>query len=178
MQKFMIHPNSRILLNAWRKMVINPKSIITEDGKPEYSDLLSQLFILTRTSEDIWIFSKAGDTIKYLCNRELEEQDFLSLWSGHDRVIATALIESALSESEAGIIRAAGKSLRGLRCDVEILLAPFESRNGLKILGLYQPLGGEAMLRGQHIWKHSITSLQMPHSQVQRPHIRLVASND
>jgi len=173
-----IHPHTRILLDAWRRMAANPDQIATGPQASAYPELLDCLFVLTKTSEGLWVFSNAGDSINRVVGRELEGHDFQSLWSGNDRRIMSALIETTSQEGEPSIVRLAGETLQGYRCDIEVSLAPLKSRSGFKMLGLYQSLGGEAMLRGRSIWRHRILSLRMPDRRTRTPRIRLVASND
>ena len=178
MQLSTVHPNTRLLLDAWRRMAANPDQIAHGPQASAHPNLIDHLFVLSRTNDGAWVFSNAGSAIGRLLGRELEDHDFQSLWSGNDRRIMAAVIESTTQESEPSLVRLSGESLRGYRCDIEISLAPLKSRAGPKILGLYQTLGGEAMLRGRTIWRHRILSLRMPDQRDAEPHIRLVASND
>ena len=173
-----IHPNTRTLLDAWRRMAANPAELVHGPKASEYPSLIDRLFVLRRTPEGAWVFSNAGSALSRLLGRELEDHDFLSLWSGNDRLISAAIIEATAKESEPSVIRSAGESLRGYRCDIEIPLAPLSGPSGLRMLGLYQSLSGEAMLRDRTIWKHRITSVQMPDKRSVEPRIKLVASND
>ena len=178
MQERMMHPNTRILLDAWRRMAANPDQLADGPQASEYTGLIDRLFVLRQTPEGAWVFSNSGGALNRLLGRELEDHDFLSLWSGHDRLIMSALIQSTAAEREPSIVRLAGETLRNYRCDIELPLAPLQGPTGLRMLGLYQSLGGEAMLRGRTIWKHRIISLQMPEKRIEEPHIKLVASND
>lgn len=178
MQLSTVHPNTRLLLDAWRRMAVNPDQIAHGPQASAHPNLIEHLFVLSRTSDGAWVFSNAGSAMSRLLGRELEDHDFQSLWSGIDRLIMAALIETTAREGEPSLVRLSGESLRGYRCDIEISLAPLKSRAGPKILGLYQTLGGEAMLRGRTIWRHRIRSLKMPDQRESEPRIRLVASND
>lgn len=178
MQDRMIHPNTRVLLDAWRRMAANPNEVAQGPRANEYPNLIDRLFVLHRTEEGAWIFSNSGGAVNRLIGREMDDHDFLSLWTGNDRVIVSALIESTAATGEPSIVRMTGESLRGHRCDLEMALAPLNGRSGVRILGLYQSLGGEAMLRGRTIWKHVVNSVQMPVKRNAEPRIKLVANND
>lgn len=173
-----IHPNTRILLEAWRRMAVNPDELVEGPRASDYPNLIDRLFVLRRTAEDAWVFTNTGSALNRLLGRELEGHDFLSLWSGNERLMVSALVQSTASASEPSIIRLSGESLRGYRCDLEMPLAPLTSKSGMRMLGLYQSLGGEAMLHGRTIWKHNLTSIQMPTRRAPEPRIKLVASND
>ena len=178
MQLSTIHPNTRLLLDAWRRMAANPDQIAHGPQVNAHPNLIENLFVLSRTDDGAWVFSNAGSAMSRLLGRELEDHDFQTLWSGNDRWMMAALIDTTAFEGEPSLVRLSGESLRGYRCDIEISLAPLQSRAGPKILGLYQTLGGEPMLRGRTIWRHRIQSLRMPDQRNAEPRIRLVASND
>ena len=178
MQQRMMHPNTRILLDAWRRMAAEPDQLDQGPQASEYPSLLDRLFVLRQASDGTWVFSNNGSALERLIGRELGDQDFLGLWSGNDRMIVSALLESTSAIGEPAIIRMAGETLRGNRCDMEMPLTPLNGRSGMRILGLYQSLGGEAMLQGRTIWRHRITSLRMPERREPEPRIRLVARND
>lgn len=178
MQLSTMHPNTRLLVDAWRRMAANPDQVAHGPQASEHLSLIDRLFVLNKTADDAWVFSNAGRAMSQLLGRELEDHDFQSLWTGQDRIIMAALVNAVSREGEPSLIRLHGESLRGFRCDVEVTLAPLNNRAGNKILGLYQTLGGEAMLRGQAIWRHRIQSLNMPVQRSREPRIRLVASND
>ena len=174
----LMHPNSRILLDAWRRMAAHPDQLADGPQARDYPGLIDRLFVLRRTEDGTWVFSVAGDALSRLMGRALEEHDFLALWTGHDRLIAAATLESAFQLGEPGLIRLRGETLRGRRCDIEMPLAPLAAPSRPRMLGLYQSLGGEAMLKGRTIWRHRITSLVMPDQRLEEPRIKLVASND
>ena len=178
MQQSTLHPNTRLLLDAWRRMAANPEQIAHGPQASAHPNLIDRLFVLNRTDDGTWVFANAGSAMSHLIGRELEHHDFQSLWSGNDRIIMAALMETTSREGEPSLVRLTGESLRGYRCDIEISLAPLQSRAGPKILGLYQTLGGEAMLHGRTIWRHRIQSLKMPDQRNREPRIRLVANND
>lgn len=174
----MIHPNTRVLLAAWRRMAVNPGDMAQGPQASDYPNLLDRLFVLRRAPEGTWVFTNSGGSINRLLGREVEDHDFVSLWSGNDRLIISALLDSTASTNAPSIVRTSGESLHGYRCDIEIPLAPLDGPSGQRMLGLYQSLGGEGMLRGRTVWRHAIKSVQMPVNRVDEPRIKLVASND
>jgi len=174
----MIHPNTRILLEAWRRMSVNPDEMAQGPQASDYPHLIDRLFVLRRTPDGVWVFSNSGGALQKMLGREMEDHDFLSLWSGNERLMMSALIESTSNAAEPSVVRMSGETLRGNRCDLEMPLAPLTGKSGIRMLGLYQSLGGEAMLHGRTIWRHTITSIQMPVKRVSEPRIQLVASND
>ena len=111
------------------------------------------------------------------------EHDFLQLWSGPDREMMAHFMEAVRFDGAPGIIRGRGETLTGQRVEVEITLMPLV-RPGTgahgdtpRLLGLYQTLGGEPMLKGRPIWRHRISMLVPPDTHSAGPQLRLVTSN-
>jgi len=175
-----LHPNTRILMDAWRRMTASPDQLSIGPQASDYPGLVSRLFVIHRTGDGAWIFSVAGEAVSSLLGRELSDHDFLSLWSGHDRLIVSSMLEAIATESEPAVVRARGETLHGKRCNVEIPLAPLAGSavRRSRILGLYQTLGGEPMLEGRHVWRHRLTDISMPDAKMSDAGLRLVASND
>lgn len=176
-----LHPNSRAMLTAWRSLSAHRGAAAVHDPMVEdCRGLLGRLFVLNRVEPGVWIFRNAGERLSALLGRELLDQDFLSLWQGPDRIIATGIMAAIETALNPAILRARGETLTGRRVEVEIPLAPLEGQGGRiqRVLGLYQALGGEAMLEGRPIVRHHLCALSTPDVPVTMPKLRLVASND
>ena len=175
-----MHTNTKAMLQAWKRMNNSGHS---EHGGPsadDYPGLLGRLFVIEQVRTGVVNFRIAGETLSPLLGRDLIGTNFLDLWSGTDRKLASALLDSILQDSRPGVIRMSGKTHHGRQLDIEIAIAPLEQRvnGGKRFLCLYQTLGGEAMLKNQPIATHKIKSLFPPESTSEparkRSHLRLV----
>ena len=142
MQDRSIHPNTRILIDAWRRMSRGPDTNAVDDPRvAEHPDLITQLFVVQHGKDDGWRFRTAGQ----------------------------------------GLSGGRGETLAGQRVEVEITLMPLVRPGGQtdtpRLLGLYQTLGGEPMLKGRPIWRHRISMLVPPDTRIEGPQLRLVATN-
>ena len=174
-----VHPHTRAILNAWRRLSTDE---IGQEGDPkvdDFPDLLGSLFVLKRADPGIWPFANAGKDLTRFVGRELLDQDFLKLWRGRDLDLISAQLDAVRFGSAPGIIRGRGETLSGQCVELEIALAPLRTGGGTdKILGLYQVLGGEGLLAGRPIWRHSISAIYPPFVAREEPQLRLVASNE
>ncbi|CUS56645.1 PAS domain-containing protein [Hyphomonas sp. KY3] len=177
-----IHPNTRIMLEAWKRMSVNPAS--EEDRTPranDHPDLITNIFMIQSTQDGAWIFRTAGDGVSQLLGRTLPNHDFLALWTGPDRSMVSGLLDAVRLDSAPGVIRGSGETLTGQRVEVEITLMPLAQSsvdgNVTRFLGLYQTLGGLPMLKGRPIWRHRLAMLVPPDTRRSEPALKLVASN-
>lgn len=177
-----IHPNTRVLLDAWRRM--NAQSGADEDSSPrvhDHPELVERLFVLQHMKDGAWIFRNAGETLTSLLGRQLTNHNFLHLWTGPDRHMMTAFLEAIRLDGAPGVVRGRGETLTGQRVELEISLMPLsrnvEHPDPYRLLGLYQTLGGEPMLKGRPVWRHRVSMLVPPDTRRQEPRLKLVASN-
>jgi hypothetical protein len=182
MQDRSLHPNTKVLMDAWQRMQSNPQHHAEEGPHTDdHADLIDSLFVLQRADEGLWTFNTAGQTIKSLVGRELVDHNFLQLWTGPDRAMVEAFVEAIRSDGAPGIMRGRGETMTGQRVEIEITLAPLANRSVTpskrRVLGLYQTLGGEPFLKGRPIWRHRVTMLAPPVSGMESPHLKLVANN-
>jgi hypothetical protein len=176
-----IHPNSRVLLDAWRRMNVDPGRHAA--GGPDAKDhpgLIARLFVLESLPEGGWTFGSAGDGISALLGRSVEGMEFLELWSGPDRAMMAAFLEAVRLDGSPGVMRGRGETLTGQRVEIELTFAPLTKTSAKarapRMLGLYQTLGGEAMLKGRPVWRHRISMLVPPDSRANAPALNLVSS--
>ncbi|MEL6474787.1 MAG: PAS domain-containing protein [Pseudomonadota bacterium] len=175
-----LHPNTRSMINAWRRLS-NPTegSAALENAASE--DLVSRLFVLVLTSEGTWTFRHTTETLGALLGKSLPDRNFSEFWSGHDKAIVGGVLESVAREQAPAIIRGRGETLLGRRVDLEISLAPLmrpgDDAPVNRLLGLYQTLGGEPMLEGRPVWRHTITEAYPAPRAASRPGLKIVVSN-
>lgn len=177
------HPNTRTMLEAWRRMDDHQPAPTSGSGMAaaavDATPLIANMFVL-RASEAGWRFRTAGDALTRHFGKSLCEEDFLDLWLGADRGLATSILQSVCAEGNPGLIRARGETLTGRVLSVEIALAPLAPGNGWaqRILGHYQPLGGETFIGARPLWRHTISEVIAPRREIRRSHLRLVSSRD
>lgn len=177
-----LHPNTKVLMDAWRRMKADPKHHAASGPRAnEHAGLIDSLFVLHQEEDASWTFRTAGEAITTLIGRDLTEHNFLHLWTGPDRAMISAFLEAVRMDGAPGLLRGRGETLTGQRVEIEITLAPLQetSDNGAprRLLGLYQTLGGEPLLNGRPVWRHRVSMLAPPDTRTEGPQLRLVASN-
>ncbi|HPF24057.1 MAG TPA: PAS domain-containing protein [Hyphomonas sp.] len=177
-----IHPNTKILLDAWRRMNAHTDPVGSESPRvTDHPGLIDRLFVLEHKRDGAWLFRNAGGSVSSLMGRQLVDHDFLNLWTGPDRPMMSAFLEAVQLDGAPGVIRGRGETLTGQRVELELTLMPLakqsERPDTSRLLGLYQTLGGEPMLKGRPVWRHRISMLVPPDTRVPGPQLKLVASN-
>lgn len=174
-----LHPNTTVMLQAWKRITTSPEDI---DGGPsvdEYPSLLGRLFIIEATRSSAAPFRIAGDELTDILGRNLIGTNFLDLWVGPDRDLVSALLKCIANEDKPGLLRGFGETSVGRRVEIEIAIAPLghHSAGYNRMLCLYQTLGGESMLHDRSVWTHRIRSIVPPEPPRGPANLRLVASN-
>ncbi|MDG1825204.1 MAG: PAS domain-containing protein [Henriciella sp.] len=182
MNRKTLHPNTNTLLSAWERMSASPHESGMGPATSQHTDLVECLFVIERAEDGAWVFRNAGKRISNLLGRELAEHNYLDLWTGHDRAMVDAFLSSVSETRLPGIIRARGETLTGMRIDIELTLAPLSGLQPTtkrpRLLGLYQTLGGDAMLMGRPVWRHRLNAIFPPDVQTEPARLKLVANND
>lgn len=176
-----LHPNTRAMLQAWQRLSASTGTNAAADPLvADHRSMVGLLFVLQREDHDVWTFRSAGQEMSTTMGRELVGQDFGSLWTGADRLMAAGLLNAIETANRPGIIRGRGETLTGKRLELEIPLAPVEGSSGrqLRILGLYQGLGAQGILGGRPIWRHRVSLISAPETPVEPPRLRLVTDNE
>ena len=177
-----IHPNTKVLLDAWRRMNANPAYGATETPRVnDHPELIDRLFVIEHKRDGAWLFRTAGGSLTDLLGRQLTNHDYLNLWTGPDRPMMSAFLEAVQLDGAPGVIRGRGETMTGQRVELEVTLMPLvkqsERGDNFRLLGLYQTLGGEPLLKGRPVWRHRISMLVPPDTRTEAPQLRLVASN-
>ncbi|MEM1150880.1 MAG: PAS domain-containing protein [Pseudomonadota bacterium] len=177
------HPNTRTMLEAWRRMDQTSGDALSHApmmGEP--SALIGNIFVLREAADRSWLFRTAGDALHSYFGKNVCDEDFFDLWLGSDRSLARSVTEAVSAEASPGVIRARGETLTGRILQVEIALAPLPHKpaTARRLLGHYQPLGGEKLIEKRPIWRHAITEIHAPQRQAKpkRGHLHLVSSRD
>ena len=144
------HSNTERLIDYWRsrggegglptRMAVNPA---------DFSDIMSQVFILGRVATGIYPVRLAGGFVAELHQRDLRQQNALTLFRERDRLDLKAALEAGRRRPEP-VVATVDVLTDGPVLPMEILFAPLAAAPGSpeRYLGLYQPLGMVARLRG------------------------------
>lgn len=175
-----VHPNTKSMLLAWRKLAYEPAFTVSARTAPDFPQILGRFFVLQKAEEGVWPFRIAGEGLSHLFARDLREQNILGLFRRDDHDLLKAMLSTVSASDEPALIMAQGETLHRRRVDVEIALAPLDPPGSgtHRVLGLYQTLGGEPMLEGRPIHRHILTTVHLPRSRKSEPRLKLVASND
>lgn len=176
-----IHPNTRVLLDAWRRMQSEPEAHANDGPRlVEHEDLIDRIFVLELMDDRTWLVRTAGEAVTTLVGRRLSNQNFLELWTGPDRIMVSACLDAIRLDGGPGVIRGRGETISGARAELEVTLMPLSAgiagstRN--RMLGLYQTLGSEGALGGQPVFRHRVSMIVPPDTRRIGPKLRLVAS--
>lgn len=173
-----IHPNTRVLLEAWRRMQTEPEGhAVNGPSAAEHEDLIDRIFVLELMDDRAWLVRTAGDAVTSLVGRRLANHNFLDLWSGPDRIMVGACLDAIRVDGGPGVIRGRGETLSGARAELEVTLMPLAAGSRSRMLGLYQTVSSEGALEGQPVFRHRVSMIVPPDTRRVGPKLRLVASN-
>lgn len=177
-----IHPNTRVLLDAWRRMQASPNTHMLEGPDvQDHTTLVDRIFVVEQREDRSWLVRTSGPALNELVGRNLVNRNWLDLWTGPDRTMMSAFLDAIRFDGAPGVVRGRGETLNGERVELEISLMPLSAETGhsprLRMLGLYQTLGDEAALAGRPVFRHRISMLVPPDTRRARPQLRLVANN-
>lgn len=177
-----IHPNTKVMIDAWRRMSADPANhAVGGPNAHEHPGLIGSLFVLQRMDDGAWTFTSAGDEITKLLGRNVTNHDYLSLWSGPDRALMNAFLDAVRLDGAPGVVRGRGETLTGQRVEIELTLMPItrisDRVEPVRMLGLYQTLGGQAMLNGRPVFRHRVSMLVPPTTRTEGPALKLVANH-
>lgn len=177
-----IHPNTRVLLDAWRRMQSEPDAHVFDGPRAaEHEALIDRLIVLELMDDRAWLIRSSGEAVNALVGRSLANQNFTNLWTGPDRVMVSAFLDAVRIDGGPGVIRGRGETLSGQRVELEVTVMPLNAGTSksprTRMLGLYQALGSEAALGGQPVFRHRVSMLVPPDTRQAGPKLKLVASN-
>ena len=176
-----IHPNTRVLLDAWRRMQENPQGHALEGPDVrDHASLVERIFVIERREDLSWLVRTSGPA-STPSSTNLVNRNWLDLWTGPDRAMMAAFLEGIRFDGAPGGVRGRGETLNAERVELEIALMPLTAEPGRaprhRMLGLYQTLGSEMPLAGKPVFRHRIAMLVPPDTRRIGPSLRLVANN-
>lgn len=178
-----IHPNTRVILEAWQRMTANPTGHAKSGPQTvDHPDLMGRLFVIQATEDGDWTFRTAGDSLSALLGKDLGGQSFSDLWSGPDKLMVRGFLDAVRLDGAPGVIRGRGETLTGQRVELEVSVSPLTGVGRAtarpRLLGLYQTLGGEQFLKGRPVFRHRVSAILPPDTRQEGPQLKLVANND
>ena len=178
----MFHANTQKLIDYWReragdaalptRMAVDPT---------HFRELMSQVFIIGRVATGIYPIRLAGGLIADLHQKDLRQQNLITLFRDQDRQLLKAALESARRRPEPLVVTTFALTDGphggpGPHLPLEILFAPLAAAPGSpeRFLGLYQPLALATRLQARPITTLAAQSYAGP-SALAPPRLRLAA---
>jgi hypothetical protein len=174
----MCHPNTERLIDYWRRRARPgappPRTAISP---ADFADLLPQVVMVGRVCSGIYPIRLAGALVADLHQRDLRQQNALSLFSPRDRMDLQTSLEMARRRPEPIVVTAQAHG-EDVAIGMEILFAPLAGpdEGPDRFLGLYQPLTLVSRLRGQPILSFALENIRRggPANE-EAPRLRLAA---
>lgn len=157
----MFHSNTQGLIDYWLSRAGQGCAPRRAEVDPsDFAAIAPQAFILGRAGSGLYPVRLAGGFVVDLHARDLRGQNGLSLWRQRDRMTLQTALEQARNRIEPLIATAAALS-EARAIEMEVLFAPLAGQNGVidRFLGLYQPLGMVAQLKGGAVRQLAVQSL-------------------
>ena len=161
----MRHAQSQALHAYWQTRRQGGAAPHRTDIEPQdIARMLGYVFILWRADPDHHIFRLAGTHLCDLYQREFRDQNFLTLWRGHDRTHVHALLEASISGTSPASMIARAVSMDQRELPVEIALFPLRGPSGEidRTLGLFQPLDSTEGFRGRPVVRTALQEIHPP----------------
>lgn len=161
----MRHAQSQALHAYWQTRRQGGGAPHRADIEPQdIARLLGYLFILWRADPQHHIFRLAGTHLCDLYQREFRDQNFLSLWRGHDRTHVQAVLEASITGSAPASLIARASSLDMHQLPVEISFLPLRGPSGTidRTLGLFQPLDSTDAFKGRPVVRTLLREIHPP----------------
>lgn len=169
------HPDTRALLAYGRALA----GVGAAPKKGGADHVIERLFVIQRMKDGRLPIRTFGQDLVKLFGRDMREHDFARFFLPPDLAMLNALIEAGLAAGEPSIARVTASTACGKVLGAEILLTPLkvEAMLGDRLLGLFQPLGGEPFLDGRPIQLMRLGSVHPPAAKMPKG-MRLVVVND
>lgn len=161
----MRHAQSKALHAYWQARRLGGAAPYRADIEPQdIAALLGHVFILGRIDPQHHVFRLAGTGLCEMYQREFRDQNFLSLWRGHDAVHIQAALEASLGGVSPASVIARATTMEMHQIQVEICFLPLRGPEGMvdRTLGLFQPLEPVETLRGRPIIRTSLREVRPP----------------
>lgn len=172
------HPDTRALLGYGRALA----GIGAAPPNSGAAGLAGRLFVVDRmTSGRLQVRTFGADLIT-LFGTDLRDTDWQALFLQPDQVLLAALIAAIEAANQPGVSRLIAETEDHRRIGAELLLTPLrtEGQQNDRLLGLFQPLGGETLLQGRPLKHLKLGALHPPFARPPAPAagLKLVVNNE
>lgn len=174
----MFHLSTQRLIDYWRARTFGGRLPLRSSIDPaDFADLAPQAFVAGRVCSGIYPLRLVGGFVSELHQRDVRQQNALSLFAQADRMGLQAALEMARRRPEP-IVAAVDIPADDASVAMEILFAPLGGTDGGpdRFLGLYQPLSMVARLRGRPAGEFQVRIIRTAGpSGEEAPRLRLAA---
>lgn len=174
----MFHSNTERLIDYWRSLGGDGRLPARAEVDPAaFADLAPQVFMLGRVGSGIYPVRLVGGFVSALHQRDLRQQNALSLFGQRHRLDLQTALETARRRPEP-LVAVVEASAEGNAIGMEVLFAPLAGMDGGpdRFLGLYQPLSMVARLGDRPVEPFRIRALRgMGPANEEIPRLRLAA---
>jgi hypothetical protein len=172
------HPDTRALLSYGRALA----GIGSAPAGSGAAGLAGRLFVIDRLASGRMQVRTFGTDLVTLFGRDLRDSDLKDFFFPPDQALIGALAGAVEAANEPGVARLIAETPDARRLGVELLLTPLrsEAHQADRLLGLFQPLGGEGLLEGRPIARLKIGAMHPPYARAPTPSggLKLVVNND
>ncbi len=175
MNDISFHPDTQALLAYGRAIAAgqNPPAIKSAGG------LADRLFVIDGLGDGRAMFLTFGAELMVLFRRDLRRSDLKALFLEPDAKMLQCFLAAIAAANQPGVACLIAETNRNTRIGIELLATPLAKGvlAGERLLGLIQPLGGEAFLKDERVERLRIVSLHPPLARAPVQPLRLVVSN-
>lgn len=172
------HPDTRALL-AYGRALAGASDPAARPAPGAGADrVVERLFVMDRQPTGPLVLRTFGAELVTLFGHDPRGKDFLAFFPKWDQALIAAFADTVSAAGQPGVLRVNAETTGGSNLGAEILITPLRVPpvSSDRLLGLFQPLGGETLIDGQHVTRLKLGAMHPP---VARPKagLRLVVNN-
>jgi hypothetical protein len=172
------HPDTRALLAYGRALAgaVDPGARPAPGAGADR--VVERLFVMDRQREGALRLRTFGAELIALFGQDPRGKDFLAFFPKADQALIGAFVDTVSSAGQPGVLRVNAETSDGRHLGAEILITPLRVPPVAsdRLLGLFQPLGGEALMAGQHVTRLKLGAMHPPVARA-KAGLRLVVNN-
>jgi len=172
------HPDTRALLAYGRALAgaVDPAARPAPGGGADR--VVERLFVMDRRRDGALVLRTFGAELIALFGGDPRGKDFLAFFPKADQALISTFVESVNAAGLPGVLRVNAETNDGRHLGAEILITPLRVPPVAadRLLGLFQPLGGEALVEGRTIARLKLGAMHPPVARA-KAGLRLVVNN-
>ena len=172
------HPDTRALL-AYGRALAGASDPAARPAPGAGADrVVERLFVMDRQPTGPLVLRTFGAELVTLFGADPRGKDFLAFFPKADQALIAAFADTVSAAGQPGVLRVSAETTAGQSLGAEILITPLRVPpvSTDRLLGLFQPLGGEALLAGQHVRRLKLGAMHPPVARA-KAGLRLVVNN-